>query len=97
MFVCIAADITSGGLQMQGVLPSCLLGGTGGRHLSVKEFHQAVLGCQQQNDSVIASGSNSVRKQVLIDTRNHYETTVGTSKGAIDPKVPELIFRYANS
>lgn len=27
------------------------------------------------------------RPQILIDTRNHYETAVGTFKGAIDPKI----------
>jgi rhodanese-related sulfurtransferase len=64
---------------MQGALPAAL-GGVCGTHLSTHEFHEAILRCQKQEEP-------GNKKQVLIDTRNHYETAVGRFKGAIDPKL----------
>mmetsp|Transcript_21261 Transcript_21261/g.47520 ORF Transcript_21261/g.47520 Transcript_21261/m.47520 type:complete len:349 (-) Transcript_21261:7-1053(-) len=79
LFVVVRDEITATG-QMQTQLPIAL-GGTGGKHLTAQEFHQAVLGCQAGTDA--ATG----RRQVLIDTRNHYETAVGIFQGAVDPKI----------
>jgi predicted sulfurtransferase len=84
LFVRIAGEITSTGDIMKKALPTAL-GGSGGTHLSAKEFHEAVKRCQEDANALPRSPHK--RKQILIDTRNHYETAVGTFKGAIDPKI----------
>ena len=61
------------------------LGGAGGHHLTPSEFHNAVLRCNRS--AAGAGGAGPTRPQILIDTRNHYETAVGTFKGAVDPKI----------
>ncbi|KAJ1429464.1 hypothetical protein B484DRAFT_463354 [Ochromonadaceae sp. CCMP2298] len=60
LFVVVRDEITATG-QMQTQLPIAL-GGTGGKHLTAQEFHQAVLGCQAGTDA--ATG----RRQVLGST-----------------------------
>eukprot|EP00941_MAST-03F_sp_MAST-3F-sp1_P000879 g879.t1 len=79
LLVRICKEITSTGSVMMKSLPTAL-GGSGGEHLSPSEFHEAILRCQRKEK---VNG----RKQILIDTRNHYETAVGTFKGAVDPKI----------
>ena len=71
-------EITATGEHMAGATPTAL-GGSGGTHLAARDFHAAVL--RANGDP--AGG----RKQVVIDTRNHYETAVGKFKGAVDPKI----------
>ena len=98
LFLRVTSEITSTGPQMQHALPTAL-GGKGGQHLCAQEFHQAVLRCQQDaspsppdaadaaDDADAAGPLPRKRKSVLIDTRNHYETAVGTFAGAVDPKL----------
>jgi len=69
----ICSEITSTG-KMRNSMPTSL-GGQGGIHLKPREFHQIVK--QARDDPSI----------VVIDTRNHYETVVGTFENAIDPKI----------
>lgn len=78
-FVRIASEITSAGPQMRDASLEAM-GETSGTHLSAREFHEAVLRCQKHE-------SSGGKKQVLIDTRNHYETAVGRFEGAVDPKL----------
>ncbi len=51
------------------------LGGSGGKHVRPEEFHELVKQAEQDPNVV------------LIDTRNWYETNLGTFRGAIDPKI----------
>ena len=53
---------------MKAAVPTAL-GGNGGVHLPPKEFHNAVLRAGTHD-------TDTGRKQVLIDTRNHYETVI---------------------
>mmetsp|Transcript_36660 Transcript_36660/g.59131 ORF Transcript_36660/g.59131 Transcript_36660/m.59131 type:complete len:437 (+) Transcript_36660:189-1499(+) len=66
-------EITSTGLMEQSKPTS--LGGQGGVHLNPDEFHE-ILKKAETDENV-----------VVLDTRNHYETAVGTFKNAVDPKI----------
>mmetsp|Transcript_12234 Transcript_12234/g.22695 ORF Transcript_12234/g.22695 Transcript_12234/m.22695 type:complete len:476 (-) Transcript_12234:121-1548(-) len=67
------SEITSTG-PMRWSKPTAL-GGSGGEHLKPQDFHNLVQ--QAQSDDSI----------VVVDTRNHYETAVGSFRGAVDPKI----------
>lgn len=95
LFVRVASEITATGPVMQTHLPTAL-GGSGGRHLTPQEFHAAVVAANRAdsgdeeddgNDSEKEGQKKKKRKRVVIDTRNAYETSVGTFRGAIDPKI----------
>lgn len=78
-FVRIASEITAAGPQMRDASLTTMEE-SDETHLSAREFHEAVLRCQKQQEC-------GGKKQVLIDTRNHYETAVGRFEGAVDPKL----------
>lgn len=67
------SEITSTG-PMRTAKPTAL-GGKGGNHLSPEEFHEILRRSETDNNIVV------------IDTRNHYETAVGTFRQAVDPKL----------
>jgi len=74
LFVRVTDEITATGEAVKAHRPTAL-GGDGGTHLSARDFHEALL------------TEPAGRRRVLIDTRSHYETAVGTFEGAVDPKV----------
>ena len=78
LYVRVTDEITATGEAVKPHRPTAL-GGTGGTHLSARQFHEALLRAE--------GDGKSVRKRVVIDTRNHYETAVGTFEGAVDPKI----------
>ena len=67
-------EVTATGLMARS-MPTAL-GGEGGKHLAPREFQEVL--------RAVAEGDDEI---VLIDTRNHYETAVGTFRGAVDPKI----------
>lgn len=77
LLVRVVGEITACGAVMGAALPASL-GGNGGEHLSPRAFHEAVkpAPCGEAGEG---------RRKVLIDTRNHYETSVGTFRGAVVP------------
>ena len=74
LFVRVTDEITATGEAVKAHRPTAL-GGDGGTHLSARDFHEALL------------TEPAGRRRVLIDTRSHYETAVGTFEGAVDPKI----------
>ncbi|GBG25183.1 Thiosulfate sulfurtransferase/rhodanese-like domain-containing protein 2 [Hondaea fermentalgiana] len=67
------SEVTSTG-PMRDAKPTAL-GGRGGTHLSPDDFHELLRRAEKDKDIVV------------LDTRNHYETAVGTFRQAVDPKL----------
>ena len=83
LFVRVTDELTATGDAIKHHQPT-VLGGAGGTHLCARDFHEAMLA------DFTGGGAKGGRRRVLIDTRNHYETAVGTFEGAIDPKIRSL-------
>lgn len=89
LLVRVATEITATGKLSQ--MKPAALGGTAGTHLSPKQFHEAIIKCNEGEEDTAPDSARgqqpAKRKRILIDTRNHYETAVGTFRGAVDPKI----------
>ena len=83
LYVRVCDELTATGLKEH--MPT-VLGGAGGTHLSAQAFHEA-LTAPAGAGALASDGANGERRRVVIDTRNHFETAVGSFQGAIDPKI----------
>ena len=81
LYVRVTDEITATGEALKRHPPTAL-GGHGGTHLNARDFHAALHEADEE-----ATGRGPARKQIVIDTRNHFETAVGHFPGAIDPKI----------
>ena len=90
LYVRVTDELTATGDTVKPHLPT-VLGGAGGKHLCAHDFHEALSGPAGSADAPATAGAPSLsegrRRRVVIDTRNHFETAVGSFEGAIDPKI----------
>ena len=89
LYVRVTDELTATGDTVKPHLPT-VLGGAGGKHLCAHDFHEALSGPPGSADAPATAGAPSLsegRRRVVIDTRNHFETAVGSFEGAIDPKI----------